>query len=176
MTPLPHNNTAIYYVDYSTVFREHTLEVRANAATSPSLFGSLMDGFFSSIATILYPLTVNTVRFQAIGTNVSNPVITGIEGNLYGTGVPTTDNVPIALNFVGRSTGGRRVRLMVFGFSGGFSGYRLTTGESNPILVATTVLNGEANAFLAIDGVAPVWYPYANVLANAYWQRQVRAG
>lgn len=175
MAPLPHNNTALYFVDYTTVGLQHTMEVRANANTSPGVFGTIMQGFLTQLNTLVFAATVSGVRFQAIGQNVSNPVVTGMEGFTFGSDAGTVDSAPIALNFVGRSPGGRRVRLMVFSYKAAFSTYRLTIAENNGIGAAVTILNGEANTFLAIDGQAPVWYPYANVLVNAYWQRAVRA-
>jgi hypothetical protein len=94
---------------------------------------------------------------------------------VYGIVGGTVDSVPVALNFIGRSPGGRRVRLELFSYGGGLSTYRLTSAESTPVLNAIAILNGTAGTFQAIDGLDPVWYPYANVLVNAYWQRAVRA-
>lgn len=175
MAPLPHNNTPIYFVDYSVGGETHTMEVRAAAPVSPSTFGTNMNAFLDAIDALFNQITILGVRFQAAGTNFSNPVVTGIEGNVYGSGAGTDDQVPIALNFVGRSSGGRRVRLMVFGFKFGLSGYRLSSVESPEVASGVALLNSTPNMFLAIDGVDPVWYPYANSLVNAYWQRKVRA-
>jgi len=175
MAPLPHNNTAIYYVDYSVDGQEHTFEVRFNGAVSPSAFGSHINGFLGPLAALLDEVTINVVRFQAEGSDVSNPVVAGIEGNTYGTGTGGPDNVPRFLNFVGRSSGGRRVRLAVFGYKGANSVWRLTSTESTDISDAVDVLNGTSGTFIAIDGIDAIWYPYANIGYNAYWQRKERA-
>lgn len=174
MAPLPHNNTGIFFVDYIVTGVEHTVEVRASPVVSPASFGPLMNTFFTSISTLLFSLTVLGVRFQAAGSNVANPVVTSIDGAVYGTGGGTGDDVPKALNFIGRSTAGRRVRLMVFGYNGSVSAYRLTPAENTNIGTAVDHLNTTSGCFLSIDGLEPIWYPYANVLFNAYWQRQVR--
>lgn len=175
MAPLPPESTARYYADYSTVGKNHTLVVRATAALSPASFGTLIDSFWTALGSLVFTTTLNTVRFSASGSNVSNPVTCGFEGTVYGAAAGTVDSAPVALNFIGRSTSGRRVRGMVFSYSGAFSTYRLTSAEDAAIANTVAVMNGATNAFLAIDGTSPIWYPYANVLVNAYWQRAVRA-
>jgi hypothetical protein len=175
MAPLPHNSTPIYFLDYTTVATNHTLEVRAAASVSPATFGSIMDAFLTFLSPLLLTLTVNGARFQAAGQTVSNPVTITIAGNTYGSGVASSDSVPYCLNFIGRSTGGRRVRLMVFGYKGLVTTYRLTSAESADIANCVNTLNNTANCFQSIDGLDPIWYPYANVMYNAYWQRAVRA-
>lgn len=176
MAPLPHNNTALYYIDYANGTLQHTAEVRFNGAVSPSAFGTTMNQFFNTISPLLTTITINTIRFQAEGTNVSNPVTTGIEGNSYGTGTPNDLQTVSSINFVGRSPGGRRVRLELFGTNSAYSQGRVTETESSDVLDAVAQLNGSASTFLAIDGQNPVWYPYVNVSVNAYWQRKQRAG
>lgn len=175
MTPLPHNNTTLYFVDYSGVGQNHTAEVRTSVGLSPLQFGTAFGSFLTSLGSTVFLGTVNQVRLQAKNANVSFPVITGIEGTSFGAGAGTVDSVPVAVNFVGRSPGGRRVRLMMFSYSGPFSTFRLTTAESAAIANCVTTLNTTANCFFAIDELKPVWYSYANVLVNAYWQRNVRA-
>lgn len=174
MAPLPVSNTARYFVDYQQGTHEHTLVARATGATSPASFGSIINGFLLNLTTLLVATTLTRVRFAAQGSTVSNPVITGFEGSSYGSGAPTNEQNAIYLDFVGRSSGGRRVRLAVFGYKGTFSDFRLTEAESAPIANAVASLNAPSTCFLAIDGIDPTWYPYANTGANAYWQRNLR--
>lgn len=174
MAPLPHNNTALYYVDYSTGTVGHTFEVRSDGAFSPASFGTWCDAFLTQVSALTCQITVNVVRFQADGANVSNPVTTGIEGNTYGSGAGALDQFASSLNFVGRSSGGRRVKLSVFGYDNAFGDFRLTAAESINVSDAVDILNGTAGIALAIDQVAPTWYPYANISVNAYWQKELR--
>lgn len=174
MAPLPHNNTAIFYVDYTVINVQHTFELRATGGLSPASLGTFLNTFLGHLSADILSLTVNLVRFAAAGSNVSNPVTTGIEGTVYGSGAGTPDSVPAFLNFIGRSTGGRRVRLAVFGYKTNFSNFRLLNSEDTHVADAVGDLNGLANGALAIDGIKPVWYPYANVGFSAYWIRQVR--
>jgi len=175
LAPLPHNNTAIYYVDYSVDQREHTTEVRFDGAVSPAAFGASFGGLLTDNIANLNLITILGVRHQVQGSNVSNPVTTGIEGNTYGVGVTGPDNVPKFLNFIGRSSGGRRVRLMLFGFKGAISTWRFTTVENAGVSAGVARMNAASGLYLAIDAVEPLWYPYANIGYNAYWQRKARA-
>jgi hypothetical protein len=175
MAPLPHNNTAIYFVDYLTGSVQHTMEWRYNGVFSPASFGTLLDDFLSEVSALTCALTVVRVRSQANGANVSFPVTTGQEGATFGSGTAVPDQIAASLNFVGRSSGGRRVRLSVFGYDNAVGDFRLTTTDSTVIDNAVTILTAASGVALAIDGVKPTWYPYANVSVNAYWQRQLRA-
>lgn len=175
MAPLPPESTARYFMDYQTVLTNHTMEIRATGVHSPAALGTFMGTFLTTLTPLLLTLTVQGFRFAALGSNVSNPVLTGIEGNVYGTGVASSDSVPYCLNFVGRSPLGRRVRAMLFGYKAAISTFRLTGAESAPIATATAQLNGSTTLFQAIDGGDPVWKEYANIMYNAYWQRAVRA-
>ena len=175
MAPLPANSTAQYFVDYSAVSREHTFGVRVNALESPAQFGAHLHSFLLAVSPETYPITVNVVRFQAAGTNFSSPVTTGEEGTIFGTGSPTVDQAPFAINFRGRTPGGRRCGLELFGYKGTTSGWRVTDAENVNIAATHAIMVAAANAWLGIDGLKPVWYPYANVVHNAYWQRKVRA-
>jgi hypothetical protein len=123
---------------------------------------------------MLFQTTFTRLRWAASGSTVSNPVICGFEGTAYGSGAPSVDDYPRYLDFVGRSAGGRRVRFSLLSVNAALSGFRLTTSESAVIAAAHALIAAPAQAFLAIDGTDPVWYPYANTGFNAYWQRNVR--
>jgi hypothetical protein len=85
------------------------------------------------------------------------------------------DDYPRFIDFVGRSASGRRARFALFTSEFGIDGYRITAGESTVISDAIDVLNGALNAWLAIDGTKPLWYPYVDTGYNAFWQRAVRS-
>jgi hypothetical protein len=175
MAPLPPESTARYFMDYQVLLTNHTMEIRATGVHSPAALGTFMGTLLTTLAPLVYTITVQGFRFATLGSTVSNPVVTGIEGNTYGTGVSSSDSVPLCMNFVGRSPLGRRVRAMLFGYKSSISTYRLTGAESAPIATATSQLNGSTTLFQAIDGGDPVWKEYVNIMYNAYWQRAVRA-
>lgn len=175
MAPLPPSNTARYKVFYEVISQKHTFELRVNPAFSPSDMGTFIDAMFDALDSSLYLGSVTEVQFAAEGSDIFNPVVTGQEGRTFGSAGGSSNEVPKFLNWVGRSAGGRRVRLAVFGYQGGPSTWRVTTGEDAHVATVQALLNGTENAGLAIDGLKAIWKPYANFGYNAHWQRAVRA-
>lgn len=176
MAPLPANSTARYFVDYTTGTEEHTFSVRANPTYSPADLGTDLNTFLTDISPLLNRITIIRVRYQPEGSNVSAPVATAIDGNDYGgASYGTGDDRSKFLNFVGRSSDGRRVRLAVYGVNDIQPDYRVSTADSSAIIAAVDTLNTPANAFLTVSGLKPLWYPYANTTDSAYWQKQLRA-
>jgi hypothetical protein len=175
MAALPTENTARFFVDYATDSQNHTLVCRSNGIVSPAAFGANLDTLLTALTSLFNLITINTIRFAAQGSTFSFPVISGVEGNTYGTGSVGSDNAPRQMNFIGRSSGGKRCRVGIFGYKGAISSWRLTDAESAPVGNAINHLNASVGLWLAIDGIEPVWYPYANTLFNAYWTRNVRA-
>lgn len=172
MAPLPPNSTARFRVQYTTIAKQHTMEIRSTS--SPSAIGVIVDALLTALGAAIFGLTIDVVEFAASGSNVFNPVTTGIEGNVYGSGSGTTVNVPSYFNFIGRTSGGRRVRLAVFGAAIAGGDYRFIAGELAVIDAARAVLVSAGGAIMGIDGLTPVWKSYVNAGFNAYWQRAVR--
>jgi hypothetical protein len=172
MAPLPPNSTARFKVFYTSVGEQHTLQVRS--ADSPAAVGLNVDDLFTALSPKLFATVIDEVQFAASGSNVFNSVTTGIEGNTYGTGAGSITNVPLYIDFVGRSADGRRVRASVFGANDTGTDFRYVAGESAAIDAAVAALQAPANHWLTIGGLEPVWKNYANGGFNAYWQRAVR--
>lgn len=176
MAPLPFNSTDIVFVDYQQGPRTHTFLVRvADLADITAIEANIAD-FLTAASPLLFETLILAVRGQNAGSNISFPFPTStLVGEVYGSGTVSSESVPYNIDFVGRSTGGRRARLDLFGYKGAISDWRRTSAESTDVAAAVAVLNGSTGSFLAIDGQQPFWYPYGNVGANAYWQRQQRA-
>lgn len=175
--PLPAlspDNTLRYRVNYTVLGQAHDFQVRALASVSPATLGTNLTTLLSGLASSLYPLTIDTVEFAPAGSNVFNIVTTGIEGNSFGSGSAANLLVPQFVAFQGRSSGGRRVRLSIYGIKPEENDYRFNAGDNADIDQAIVDLNAMVNCFLAIDGVKPQWYSYANTGWNAYWQRRLR--
>lgn len=172
MAPLSPDNTPRYKVFYTVAGAQHVMDIRS--ADSPSAFGLNVDDLLNAINSLLLPLVIDEVQFSASGVTVFNTVTSGIEGNTYGSGTPALLNKTTYINFIGRSTGGRRVRLAVFGVADVATDFRFQPGENASVDNAITALNVSANHFICIDGLAPVWKSYANAGFNAYWQRNIR--
>ena len=90
--------------------------------------------------------------------------------------------VPAFVGFVGRSAGGSRVRLSMFGTTLQASmnvaqhDYRIQAGENGIVTNTIAALNSGAggSSMGGIDGGAVSWYNYANLGFNAHWQRKLR--
>lgn len=173
MAPLNPNNTPRFKVEYTVNGQGHTMEFRSSA--SPSAIGTFVDDLLTALGNKIFALIIGVVTYAPSASNIFNPVTTGIEGNTYGSGAGAVVDVPKYFNFIGRSTGGRRVRFAVFGAGIDGADYRVYGSEDTNIDDALTVVDGFSANLQAIDGLTPVWKPYVNMGYNAYWQREVRA-
>jgi hypothetical protein len=172
MAALPENSTARYRIHYTTGGHQHSFQIRSGA--SPSFLGGLVNDFLGSLSTAVSAITVDFVEWAPTGSNVFNPVTAGIEGNLYGGGLAVGEARAYALNFIGRTSGGRRVRIMVFSPTSLGTDYRFIAGEGAFIDAARTVLVNAGSQIIGIDGLVPIWKSYVNALSNAYWQKALR--
>jgi len=172
MAPLPPSNTARYKVHYTNAGESHTLNFRSH--DSPSAIGLNVDDIMTAISGLLYPTTIDLVEFAAQGSNIFNSVTSGIEGNTYGSGVAVPSSPAAYINFIGRSSDGRRVRLAFFGAKIIGVDFRFAPGEDGAIDNAIASLSAPANHFVTIGDIEPVWKLYANGGYNAYWQKQIR--
>lgn len=172
MAPLPPNSTPRFRVHYTNAAKSHTMNIRTN--DSPSALGVSVNVFMLAIAGILLPTTIDLVEFAAQGSNVFNSVVSGIEGAAYGGGVPIASTPATYVNFIGRSSDGRRVRLAAFGIVAPGGDFRWMPGENASVDSAIDALNHADNHFQAIGGLKPIWKQYANGGFNAYWQKELR--
>lgn len=170
---LPANNTPRFRVNYTASNHNHSFQIRSNA--SPSAIGTHITTFLTTMTSLLFQLVVVDVYWAAAGSDVFNPVVTGAEGHTVGAGTPSAPTLePLAINFIGRTSGGRRVRRAVFGAMGGGTNYRYTPGENPNVDNAINVLQAAGSILLGIDGVAPIWKNYANVKYFDHWVKEVR--
>jgi hypothetical protein len=133
-----------------------------------------MDILFTALSPILYATVIDKVEYAPSGSNIFNPVSSGIEGNTYGSGAGSTAVAPYYYDFIGRSSGGRRVRFAIFGATILGLDYRFQPGEDANIDAAVLVPQASALDFIAIDNIKPTWYSYVNGGVNAYYQRKNR--
>jgi len=137
--------------------------------------GTFVDALHDALGSSMFIHTITSVDFAASGSDIFNPVTTGIEGTTYGSGAGAEFNEPWAITFVGRTAGGRRVRLALFGFTTLGNNYRIGPGENTFVDAGIDVLQAAGANFLGIDGLVPVWRTYANVQVNDHWIKEARA-
>lgn len=172
MAPLPPESTARYRFRYTTGGEVHTFQIRS--AGSPVAVGAVVHNFLGALGTAQFFKTITSTDWAASGSNVFNPVVTGVEGNAYGAGVPVSADRAWAFNFIGRTPGGKRVRIMIFSPTSMTTNYRYDPGEAGLVDAAVNALEAAAGLVIGIDGMTPVWKQYVNLLANAYWQKELR--
>ena len=172
MAPLAPSNTARFRVFYTIMGDQHSLQVRSTS--SPAALGVILDNYFSAFGVTIANLVIDTVDWAPAGSDIFNPITTGIEGNTYTGGTFTAEQRAWEYTFVGRTAGGRRVRFSQFGalFLGG--DYRIVAGESAPIDAVVAVLQGAGGNILGIDGLVPTWKTYANSAVNDHWVKVLR--
>lgn len=176
MPPLPENSTACVFIDYEVAGYPHTAQVRFDAPNTPS--DVLVE--FASIVTALGPNLYEShllgTRYRVAGGTVSVPFpSTGLPA-VWGVGLAVGDETARYYDWIGRSTGGKRVRFSLFGATilTNDNKYRITSTIGPPWSEVQDILDAAEGTFLAIDGLQPVWYPYVNLGVNAYWRNKVR--
>jgi hypothetical protein len=172
MAPLPSSSTPRFRISYTIGPNQHTFQMRTGA--SPATLGTFVGSLFSALGSNIYAGVVDFVEFAASGSDIFNLITTGAEGLAFGGGVQPTAEVPWAYTFIGRTSGGRRVRLSVFGAKALGGNYRVSAGEAAWIDAAIAVLVGPPVLLVGIDSLVPVWKTYANVQVNDHWIKQIR--
>lgn len=173
MAPLPPSNTPRFKFHYTSTGTDHTLQLRT--AVSPAVAGLVFDNLFTAISGIIFATTLDFVEFAPTGSDIFNPVTTGQEGNTYGSGGALPYQVGQYYDFVGRSQGGRRNRITVFGAKDLGVNFRFQPGENATVDAGLAALVASAANILAIDGLSTVFKSYVNAGVNAHYQKTVRS-
>lgn len=175
MAPLPVESTPRYVVHYSSGSNEHTQLWRTDGPSSPAAMATFLNSLWSTVDGILFTCQITDLVFYADGSTIGNSVTAaGFVGETYGSGSPTNVQQALYLDFVARSTGGRRFRSAFFSPVGSDPSWRFYGTEEPAIENAIDVLAGMTD-LVAIDGLPLNWKPYANNGYNAYWQRANRS-
>ena len=172
MAPLPPDSTPRYRVHYTTIGKQHSFEIRSH--DSPSFIGTFISDFLTALGPVMYASAIDFVDFAADNSSVFNSVTTGAEALTWGSGAGSVLEIPQFINFIGRTSGGRRVRLAVFGVGVSSVDYRFLNTENADVDAARAVLVAAGGLLRGIDDLTPVWKTYANTGFNAYWQKAVR--
>ena len=176
MAPLPENNTAVLFVDYDTCGEPHQLQCRMADASTVTEAMDGVNAFLTALGNSHRLMTITGARHRAALATVTTDVVwTGAA--TYGIGAGTHDESAKFYDFIGRSAGGRRVRVGIFGAIIGVEGedYRLAASSDPAFSGALAVLVGAIDHFVAIDGLPASWKPYVNLGQNAYWRNHIRA-
>lgn len=182
MAPLPTNNTAVLFVDYTTGGAAHTVQLRVPASQGVNVGLGVMAAFLMALQGVLpNAWAVTGTRYRAQNSNLTLPVAPGALDGFVGTGGAQVVRANEALEFVwvGRSPStGRRWELSLYGIRlSAPDDFRYSTSNMPPSLATATdtLISASAAAeIVSIDGDEPIVYPYVNVNYNSYWESRLR--
>lgn len=175
MPPLPPESTKRFFLDYTVCTFQHTLLMRVANSVDEAAASTAFDDFLSALSSDLHALSVDGMRVADELSTISLPAT--YTGTLsFGSGAGTPADTAGFVDFVGRTSGGIRWRVAVFGATGVATGgnWRATPGEVTAFDNARAVINAATDVWLAIDGNKPVLNNYCDTGYNAYWRNKVR--
>jgi len=174
MAPLSPSATIRYKLSYTNGYDTHALVMRASAVNNAGANSALQD-FLAAIEPNLSIISAFELSVAAVGSNLFNP-ISWSGPSSYGDGPMPVINRPASYSFVGRTPGGRKARIFLYGLSTINDGsWRILTSEDSDVSAAVAELGTHSGFFLGIDGLAPLWHSYCNVGINDHWLKNVRA-
>lgn len=176
LTPLPEDNTARLFVNYTHDTEEHEVQFRLLSPFTQSDLVGWAAGWINDNK-ILFgsDVSFHSADWAAAGSSVRNPVSWTV---ITGTGSPTTFATRLSRSgsFVGRSPDGRKVRLFFYGMVYNLDiTYRVYGSEDSLLQDAINDLNALTSRVGTISGSAPIFKPYLNLRNNAYWQTELRS-
>ena len=173
MAPLLPSNTPRFRVFYTTMGHQHSLQIRSH--NSPSVVGDTLNAYFSAFGAAAAQATIDFVDFAPSGSDIFNPVTTGREGDIYSSAIaPVAEAAAWEFIFIGRTSGGRRVRFSRFGATALGTNYRYSAGESGQLDDVVAALVATGDGIRGIDDLTPVWKTYVNVKPNDHWVKVLR--
>jgi len=173
LTPLPEDNTKRYKLIYTVGADEHAMTSRCSSSQSD---GNALT-YFADLGVAILPscgpnVTWVNLEVAAQGSNVFN--IVGGWTPAVGSAADDVDDVdkPRSVCFPGRTTGGRRTKVFVYGVSSGF--VTPSTYDQDPLTSAgfqafQGLLESQTDFWLGIDGIKPTWYFRCTIKDNDHW-------
>lgn len=177
MAPLPANNTPRVKITYQNAIASHDVVIRMVADSDLAALEASFATFVAQVTTSFHFSEITGVQVAADGSDLffdaPGSSLIGVD---WGSGAAIADTNAQFANWVGRSTGGRRAKIYLFGWKDVISGYRLTSAESSGVLNSVAELNDNAVLYTAIDGLQTTWKGYVNVKPNDHWVHDSRGG
>lgn len=180
------NYTARYRVRYSVQGNTHTMlwrvasdtESVVGIAAKVSLFLADLEGSLWSDWSVL------GADFAPADSDIFLPTTAPDQPTGAGsTGSRANSDKAYACSFVGRSTGGNKARMFLYGTvfaaslrSGIEDDFRILSSENGDVSAAIVRLNETSPALVANDDNVATWYEYVNVKHNDRWVRRLRRG
>lgn len=177
------SNTGRLRFRYQSQGQVHTTTFRTGRGTQ-DIAGAIASAvsFFNAMSVSrLTDWTALGVDYAGVDSEIFLPRSESIADLQPGTAViPPSSNKPMFASFQGRTSGGSRASLYLYGVrfdlltnDAVLQDYRVFVTESPSVLNAVGILNA-ATQFTGIDGLDALWKPYINIGLNAYYQRKQR--
>jgi hypothetical protein len=148
---------------------------RVLAADNPTFIANVHDICEAMVALLWTDSEFTGADLAAAGSTIFLPVSWDVITQEGGS-APDVNSSPSAfLNWGGRDSNGRRVKLYLFEVSAPpRQDMRFNDGESALVDAVTDALNGEGSTIATISGLSPIWYTYANVGQNDFLTHRAR--
>lgn len=176
MAPTPDVYTDRYWLRYQGAGGTHEMLFRFLPATPDADAKAKILEVVTTLK-VFVPVTTsfNGMRFAAAGSVNSFPTTWASVAGTNGAGVPA-NGAPAFFTWVGRDSGGTRIRLTLLGtVDQPDANYRRTPAESPSVAaVIASLRDVTPTAIVTVAGLIPIWADYANVGYNAYFQRKLR--
>ena len=172
LTPLSEDNTKRYKLEYTVEEDTHSMTSRCSSSQNDGQAATYFADLFAAVgASLGSNVTWVQISVALQGSNVFN-IIGGFTPSAGTGGAVSELDQPRAICFPGRTSGGRKTKVFLYGVDSAFA-----TPDSyaqNPITTATLsdfrdLLNSQSDFWLGIDGVKPTWYDRWTIKTNDHW-------
>lgn len=175
LTPLPPENTARFWLKYTSGGVEHELMFRLGSGTTSATGQAAANTLATNLKTWLPAAdSFLSLRWAANGSPLSFPLAFTPQ---VGTGTALAEETDKArfCSVVGRSAGGYRCRMTFFTPNiADTVAYRTATGVTTPGSTLYNIVTSASPPFVSVEGSGVIWNGYSNNGFNAYWQRRSR--
>ncbi len=177
LTPLPASNTKRYRMLYTVGSNLHSITSRCSDAQTDAAAAN----YFNIVVVAIKAWAGSNVNYVGVevalsGSDVFNPISGFTPDAGTATAVSAVDG-PRALGFAGRTSTGRKSKCFLYGAGSGY--VFVASYEEEPITTVQLqgfqgLLNSQADFWLAIDGVKPIWYDRLTQKTNDHYIDQAR--
>jgi len=176
LPPLPDNASQRWFYHYQNAVARHVMMIRGTSSANTADADDLVIDLLGAIGGQFGLNEFYAVEHAAAGSDLRFPVASDRIGDTFGSGTMLAEWNATAATFVGRSGGGYRGRIVLFGWKGVTSAFRLTSAEESQVADAVAVLNSHTATPATKEELPATWYPYVDIKPNDHWVRKARNG
>lgn len=179
------NLTARLKIKYRSGLHNHSVTLRGTdvATISATAYQDAVQDFVTAMAHVCpSDFTIQGVETAELYDNVFLPAAFTYTFT-PGATAPTLGASPLYMSFSGKSTNGNKANVTIMGIAPNYApniasssnDYRINEGELSDVANILAALDNLSDfGYIALDSHSVLWYRYANVGFNSYWERQAR--